>query len=241
MIDMLVQAGLLASNDMIMLSILLIGYIWVDAQHFARITVLLMIGLILNMVCKVTFQIPLNPALGKMGFAFPSSHMQSAVILYGGICQYLRAKWLLVGVLSILSIVAFAELYSGYHTPRDLLGGAVVAWWLLSFPYSTLSYRYTWCIIGAGATLALYYIHLQSGVPSSIWMAYGAGVGMVCSHACLPNDIQLCWWQQCLAALMSIAVFLLLTRFHINSTVLTWLGCGAILPCTCFLVGRYTW
>jgi len=238
MIDMIVYAGLLASDEVVMLPILLIGYIWFHAPLFYRITVVLMIGLILNMVCKVTFQIPLNPALGKVGFAFPSSHMQSAMILYGAIYQHYRVRWLGLCVLLILCLVAFAEHYMCYHTPRVLLAGAVVAWWLLSFPYSVLLYRYSAYIIWALVTLALGYIHFQLGIPYHVWMAYGVALGMVVAHTCLPPRADLGWWQQVLAALLSVGLFMWFSGYHTDITLLPWFGCGAILPCTRFFVGR---
>jgi undecaprenyl-diphosphatase len=39
--------------------------------------------MLFNFALKIIFQVPLPAHIGKQGFAFPSGHMQSSVVLYG--------------------------------------------------------------------------------------------------------------------------------------------------------------
>ena len=68
----------------VVLPILILGYIWINKRVFMHGIFIVLFGMMLNSALKMTLQVPLPPALGIVeGYAFPSGHMQVAVVLYG--------------------------------------------------------------------------------------------------------------------------------------------------------------
>lgn len=85
-------------------------------------SLLVLFTMIFNAFLKSLFLIPLNPVLGLKGFAFPSGHMNVAVVLYGWLLlKYPQRICRLIFLLIILSI-GFALIHQGYHNFRDVLG-----------------------------------------------------------------------------------------------------------------------
>lgn len=84
-------------------------------------------SIILNTALKITFKVPLNPALNKDWFSFPSGHMQCATVFYLWICSCLdnkRLKIILFAFISaILAAIGHSLVYFGYHNYFDVAGG----------------------------------------------------------------------------------------------------------------------
>ena len=124
----------------------------------------------------MTFQVPLSPALHKVGFAFPSGHMQLATVLYGWLGLHIQNRSLQSLILVLLTGIGFGLVHFGYHTWFDVWGAVFFAGLILSF-YQILSYQKTpllpW-ITASIATLAMLYITYQNTIPMYAWIAYGS-------------------------------------------------------------------
>src|SRR3546814_14427706 len=85
-----------------------------------------------------TCALPLSPALGKQGFAFPSGHMQSTIVLYGWLMtkiQTTKYNSLLIG---LLISIGLSLIYFGYHNLSDILG-EIVYGGVLVFIYTQIA------------------------------------------------------------------------------------------------------
>lgn len=86
---------------------------------------LVLLSMVLNVLLKSIFLIPLAPELGIKGFAFPSGHMQVSVVLYGALLRAYPRPLLRGILLIILAGIGFGLIHQGYHTLTDV-GGAIV-------------------------------------------------------------------------------------------------------------------
>lgn len=92
--------------------------------------------MILNILLKYTFKIPLNPALNIKGYAFPSGHMSSAVVFYGWLFANIRHSLLRIILVVILTDVGFSLIYKGYHYLLDIIGSITIGMMIIAFVHS---------------------------------------------------------------------------------------------------------
>lgn len=107
--------------------IILVGLLSPKRAIFLDLIFLLLFTLILNKVLKAAFHVPLPPALGMDGFAFPSGHMQISSIFYGGLALHLGSwRWRVpLGIL--LAGIGWSLTYFGYHYWIDVWGALFFA------------------------------------------------------------------------------------------------------------------
>lgn len=134
-VESVAQFFLAFSNWSIIIPILLIG-LFINNKLFYNLICLILLNIIVNVALKVIFQVPLNPALHKVGYAFPSGHMQLAVVLYGWILLHYQSLMLRIVSLIILVGISFSLIHYGYHDLRDVLGATLTGIILISL------YRY---------------------------------------------------------------------------------------------------
>lgn len=111
------------SHWVVILPLIILGYCLISRRVFCHAVCLLALSMLLNIVLKNIFQIPLSPTLGKEGFAFPSGHMQAVTVLYGWLALNIKHVWFRLSVVIILSGVGFSLVYMGYHNYHDVFGG----------------------------------------------------------------------------------------------------------------------
>lgn len=105
-----------------------------------RAFMILMLGLIINGNLKLFFGIPLPQHL--QGFAFPSGHMQSAVVFWGWlIYEYYTPSLLVLGSF-LLAGEGYWLTYFGYHSAIDVVG-AVIVGLLVLLCYGFILRRYS--------------------------------------------------------------------------------------------------
>jgi hypothetical protein len=93
-----------------------------DSTIWGNACLLVLFSMIFSAFLKSLFQIPLNPALGIKGFAFPSGHMLVAVVFYGWLmCSY-PIRQLRAAMTMILFGTSFGLIQQGYHNLWDVLG-----------------------------------------------------------------------------------------------------------------------
>jgi len=99
-LSLLAKGFLTFSHPIVIVPLLLIGLVGevVLGQkspcEWRLACLLVLFSMILNVFLKSLFLVPLNPALGKEGFAFPSGHMQVSVVLYGYLLRVYVRHWI---------------------------------------------------------------------------------------------------------------------------------------------------
>jgi len=111
------------SHAMFICPLIILGYIGVSRRIFTHAVCLLALSILLNIILKHTFQIPLSPTLGKEGFAFPSGHMQAVTVLYGWLALNIKYVWFRLSIIIILLGVGLSLVEAGYHNYYDVFGG----------------------------------------------------------------------------------------------------------------------
>ena len=101
-------------------AIIFLGSFVGNRKTFLDATCLLLMSMLLNTALKSIFNIPL-PA-GLNGLAFPSGHMQSAVVFYGWIAYRCPQKWVRAAVSIVLVGLGQALVHFGYHRYVDIAG-----------------------------------------------------------------------------------------------------------------------
>lgn len=180
MIDFIARTSLLGTSEYFIIALVSIGYLTYQKAPFARGLFLLLFTMVLNPFLKDIWQIPLNPDLGKVGYAFPSGHMQTAAAFWLWLAYDLKKPLFKGLVVLLLCAIGFSLQHFGYHTLMDILGALGFAGISLLFygfwmkrlketyhPYIGL------CLAFAGLPL----IYLTSTHNAHVWIATGALVG----------------------------------------------------------------
>lgn len=249
MIDLFYQIAslfrIICQGHTIIVAIIL-GYIWIDAVIFSHVTYLLLTSLLLNSALKMTFQVPLNPAIGK-GFAFPSGHMQSSIVFYGWIFTQMRLflykEWALFFIL--MGGIGYSLIYFGYHDLRDVLGACVVGSLLLCFytylAQTKLSTFYT--VLFLFNTALMLYIFFRHFVIEHQLVSYLMLLGMLSSHFFIAKKRLTSFWQKVGATFFSLFFFWGIRKVIIYSAMptylrqLDWLLVCFVIP----LVANHWW
>ncbi len=133
MIHLVTTFFLSFSHWVVILPFIVLGYCLISRRVFSHAVCLLALSILLNIVLKNIFQIPLSPTLGKEGFAFPSGHMQAATVLYGWLALNIKNAWVRLSIVIILLGVGFSLVHAGYHNHYDVLGGVFFGTLLIFF------------------------------------------------------------------------------------------------------------
>lgn len=237
MLDDISRFFLAFSHDTTIIPLIIIGYIWINRKVFFHGICLLLTSMLLNLALKITFQIPLAPSLGKEGFAFPSGHMQSSIVLYGWLLKSINKLPVKVLIIILLIGISAGLVHLGYHNYFDIFGAVFVgilliftySWCLKTFKESSLS-----LIILLFSTLLMAYIGLLYEIKEYSWLAYYALVGIISSEYCfrnkktlISNNIKVIATIFCVSTLLLVnQIFLVL---HIDS-LLKWLLIGFCIP-----------
>lgn len=250
-LDLLAKIALEFSNESIIISLLIIGYIWINKDIFFHGVCLVLISMIINSALKATFQIPLNPSLGKEGFAFPSGHMQTSVVLYGFFYTFIKNRALKCCLLALLTMIGASLIYFGYHDFVDVVGAVVVAL-LIMFLYKNiiinrlyLKSRYLSLMQMFVVSIFLVYIKLIYSINPYVWMAYYALFGFLIAHEyCViklktttPNKLN----KFLASGLCFTCLFYLDVIFSSTSSIIElispfrWFFMGVAVPCALFV------
>ena len=130
MFDSIAKASLFVTGEYFIIALVSIGYLTYKKPVFSRALFLLLFTMILNPFLKDIFQVPLNPDLHKVGYAFPSGHMQATAVLWLWLAYELKKPLFTILAGIILCAVAFSLHHFGYHTLEDI--GAAVGFALIS-------------------------------------------------------------------------------------------------------------
>ena len=159
------------------------GYFYWSPARFSRIAMMLFISALINTFLKDFFQDPrpaielmLDPKVGT-SYGWPSGHSQIAVTLWGLLAYELKNKWITVGAISTIILIAFSRMYLGVHDFGDvfaglLIGGIILSVWhyaVINNWYEKLTKRH-WLILIILFQLILYIFYpSHEGHELSIW------------------------------------------------------------------------
>lgn len=181
MLENITKLVLAFCNDIIIIPLVIVGYIWIDKCKFYHAICLLLLSMICNVALKSTFQIPLSTHLAQEGFAFPSGHMQTAAVLYGWLMLHFYAPMLYTLLVLLLTSIAYSLVALGYHNWFDVVGGILFGSIVLFSYFLILKKKPQ---IQAPAilllsTLLMVYIHLMYTILDHVVMAYLSLVGFM--------------------------------------------------------------
>ena len=171
------------SNDVVLVPLIITGFICLDKRKYGQAFILLLFTMIFVRILKEYFAIPLNPALGIQGFAFPSSHMQSSTVFYGWLFLFSK-RWVRAIVVVLLCGVGYSLIQQGYHDIKDVLAGigfgifTIIIFYNLSNLELFENYPYLlgWVTIPLAFTL-MFYSKCMEHIPSHLWLAFYALIG----------------------------------------------------------------
>lgn len=180
-IDTIARFFLGFSHFLFILPMLVLGFIFFNKHLVYHALCIMFFSIIINVVLKATFQIPLAPFLNKTGFAFPSGHMQLATIVYGWLALKTPNMVFRVLISFVLIGIGFGLVHFGYHTIIDVLGGVFFATLLIIF-YVFMQNKHEKILPGllfALSSLAMPYIAWRSTTPPHAWVAYFALLALI--------------------------------------------------------------
>ena len=159
------------------------GYFYWSPSRFSRVAMLLFISAFINAFLKDFFQDPrpdiqlmLDPKVGS-SYGWPSGHAQIAVTLWGLLAYELKNKWITIGALTLIALIAFSRMYLGVHDFGDVFSGLVIGSFILLIWHYAIIYKFyekfnelTWVFIILSFQLLIYLIYpTHEGHEISIW------------------------------------------------------------------------
>lgn len=159
------------------------GYFYWSPARFSRVAMMLFISALINTFLKDFFQDPrpaielmLDPKVGTT-YGWPSGHSQIAVTLWGLLAYELKNKWITVGAISTIILIAFSRMYLGVHDLGDvfaglLIGGIILSVWhyaVINNWYEKLTKKH-WLVLIILFQLLLYILYpSHEGHELSMW------------------------------------------------------------------------
>ena len=123
------------------------GYFFWSPQRFSRVAMLLFISAVINSFLKDFFQDPRPPADfmldGGIGtsYGWPSGHAQSTVTLWGLLAYELKNKFISIGAITFILLVAFSRMYLGVHDLGDVVAGLLIGGFILLLWHYAVVYK----------------------------------------------------------------------------------------------------
>lgn len=218
---------LLFGHEIIIVPLIIVGFMMGKREDFGSAVYLLLFTMIFNAVLKEIFQIPLASHLGKVGFAFPSGHMQSSVVFYGWLAYKASSLSVRGLIIILLAGCGTSLVYFGYHTWWDVFGAAGFSVFTLIVYGQFLCHldAFNPRVIGASffgvSTILLGYLWYQREILPHIWMAYYALVGFFGAWGVLNIRKRLSWTHGLFGALM-VFIFVCLIESTFQKFLFGW-------------------
>lgn len=219
MLELIAKTGLFFSQPIVLASVVLVGFLNRNEAIFGRTLLLLLFTMVYNVFLKSIWQIPLPPPLE--GWAFPSGHMHSAVVFWGGLAIEYRRFWFSALVVFILCLSGYGLIYHGYHYPIDIVGA-----------------------VGFGS-LSLFIFHLCKNRPSFKEKPYRlgielSGIAILCMMMMPPSSLSKWHIWQALGALIGFTAGWALLSQQQNKQTMTIEGKQRLLLTCVALLGSLT-
>ncbi|WP_341761141.1 phosphatase PAP2 family protein [Candidatus Tisiphia endosymbiont of Thecophora atra] len=247
MLDNVAKIFLSFSHDIVIIPLLILGYIWLEQKVFFNAICLILVSMLFNFALKIIFQVPLSAHIGKQGFAFPSGHMQSSVVLYGWLMTKTQSRICKILITGLLFGIGMSLVYFGYHNYFDILGAIFFGSLLIAF-YTFLASTKKQIlppVLLTFTTFLMLYIASIHKVEEHLYMAYYALIGVIFSENIFTKKITIINLRSKISAtilcfFMLFIVKMLFTVGYISSLPLAirqmqWAIIGFCIPASVFI------
>lgn len=130
--DIFFRTLLFTTQEPFIVPLLVIGYLVFRREVFARATLILLLSLSINPFLKSLFEVPLPESLGKEGWALPSGHMQSAIVLWGWLALEAKKRYFFAILPFLWAGIGGGLIYFGYHSLADVTAAVLSGTTLLA-------------------------------------------------------------------------------------------------------------
>jgi undecaprenyl-diphosphatase len=253
MLDVLYHFFLAFSGSGVIAMIIILGYLWLDRDIFLHALGLLQTSMLCNVALKYGFHVPLPSHLHKIGFAFPSGHMQSAIVLYGWLFQSLHNLILKVLFVILLIGIALGLVHFAYHTYYDVFAGCLFGLLiLLGYAYLKKKYNNKICLIVILSVDLLLFVYLwlrYNLIQESLCVSYFCLLGMIFAE-CLLHNVTIVRqqpWQKAISSMLVLLAWWVivdeLSSVSLISGVLSplkWVLIGSIITFIKYFTGKFS-
>lgn len=123
-LDSVTDAVLFLGSGYCMVSLAVVGFLYLDRKTFAFALFILLFTACANPFLKMLWKMPLPPNVGTHTYGFPSGHLQSAFVFWGFLgIRYTNLYWRIF-ISGFIILYTWVLYIKGYHYPIDLLGAA---------------------------------------------------------------------------------------------------------------------
>lgn len=175
MSDAIADFFLFFSHFEALLSILLLILLRKNKKLFFQTICISSFNIVLNVALKGTFKVPLNASLAKIGYAFPSGHMQLSSVFYLWLALQIDSKFLRLIIAPLLLGIASGLIHFNYHNLEDVLAGFVVGLLLIASYDFTLKKSALWAailLLSLSSLLMIYNYLIYAMIPIHAIYAY---------------------------------------------------------------------
>lgn len=172
------RVALFFCNTEFMMAFIILGLFFINREAFLNTTFLAIMTIFFGQYLKSIWQIPLNPELGKEGWAFPSGHTILNVVFWPLLCIQLRSSMLTAFMVIILPLSFLGMVHFRYHTWQDIMGGIIFGLPIVLVSYVWLRERasHIWELAIASVVVSgLCYWKLYE-MERYFWMAFYLGI-----------------------------------------------------------------
>lgn len=131
LIELYYKLALFGTNTTFIILVAIFTLFYVDKKVAINSLMFAIFSIFINQYLKSIWQVPMDPSLGKEGWAFPSGHTQLNIVFWGSLLWQLRSKYLAVFLLVLLPSSYFAMVDAKYHTWEDIAGGIITGFVML--------------------------------------------------------------------------------------------------------------
>ena len=172
------------------------GYFYWSPSRFSRVAMMLFISGLINAFLKDFFQDPrpaielmLDPKVGT-SYGWPSGHAQVAVTLWGLLAYELKDKWISIGAVTVIFLIAFSRMYLGVHDLGDVVSGLFIGTLILALWHFAVMYKVyeslskkSWLLLILAFQVFFYIVYpVHEGHEASVWFL-GVMTGWFIGHS----------------------------------------------------------
>lgn len=236
------------SHELPILSIGIIGYIWIDRKTFFNALTAILTAVIVSHALKITFQIPLSPMIG-VGYAFPSGHTLASTAFYGVI--FLQHKNIFLrSIIAILMIgICSSLIYFGYHNAIEIAGGLFFGVLLVLLLNLTSKKELKFQVMSSiiFVTICMYYIFYMGEMNKNVCLGYYALSGINLASLIYKDSNNKFLMKVITSVVLFSTIMLLrflLIRFDLYTdmppylSTIHWLVIGYLIPATPYFISK---
>lgn len=122
LINIITQSILFFTTEFFIISIMSIGFLTYNKEIFGKTLFIILFTMVFNTYLKSLWQIPLPIEINKNSWAFPSGHMQIAIVLWGWLTWSFKTRLFSIFSCLLLIGIAVSLVSCGFHNILDISG-----------------------------------------------------------------------------------------------------------------------